>query len=90
MLELTIQERLFLKKFYLSLRKNTTSTEKQAWLTQTIEKLSSPIIKLSNDECLFLKQKLYDRMEDACDCRNEIEIDQIRCLLHKMKTRGEL
>lgn len=82
---LTLQERLFLKQFLTSLRQNRASTEEGAWIAYTINKLSNPFILLSNEECVFLTQKLHDRLEDACDCRNELEIDQIRRLLRKMK-----
>lgn len=89
MLKISMQERLFLKKLLTPLRQNQTPPQQTIPISVTLNKLSNPFIQLSKEEYYFIIEKLYDRMEDACDCRNEFEVEQIRSLLHKIKPHLE-
>lgn len=90
MLDISIQERLFLKKLLTPLQRKIISPQKSNTLSVTLQKLSSPFLQLSKEEYIFIKERLYDRMEDACDCRNEFEVEQIRHLLHKIQAYTDI
>lgn len=85
MIQITPQERLFLKRFLNTLHHCTTSPNEKALIPFILEKLAGPFFIISEEESLFLTQKLTEKMEDACDCRNEPEIDFILHLLNKFK-----
>lgn len=85
MIQITSQERLFLKRFLNTLHYRTTSPNEKDRIPFILQKLAGPFFIISEEECLFLTQKLTEKMEDACDCRNEPEVDFILHLLNKLK-----
>jgi hypothetical protein len=79
-----LRERYFLGKYISSLQKKTAINDEQGLIIAILNKLANPSLSLNRRECEYLIQKLSDRFEDACDCRNEIEINLLQALIAKL------
>lgn len=84
---MTAREQKFLKKLFLSLSKNANVKNDHHLITTISNKLMNyQVMPLDEHELDYLKQVLSNKLEDVCDCRNEIEINFISDLLGKIES----
>jgi len=81
---ITLRERNFLGKVISSWQKRTSIYEEKVLIFSILNKLKNPHLSLNRREYEYLIEKLSDRFEDACDCRNEYEINQLQSLIDKL------
>ncbi|MDN4593298.1 hypothetical protein [Polycladomyces subterraneus] len=85
---ITFQERLYLGRYISSLQRTTTGKEQNLNLS-ILNKLENPDLPFERGEYNYLINKLSDRLEDACDCRSEYEINLLQSLIMKLEKRME-
>jgi hypothetical protein len=81
---ITLRERLFLGKFVASLQRTAMNGEQRLNLS-ILNKLVNPHLSFDQKEYGYLIKKLSDRFEEACDCRNEHEINLVQSLIVKLE-----
>jgi hypothetical protein len=83
---ITMQERLYLRKYVSSLQRTTIGKEQSLNLS-ILNKLENPHLSFDRREYNYLIEKLSDYFGDACDCRNEYEINLLQRLIVKLEKR---
>lgn len=85
---ITAYERQFIEKLIRSLSKQENTQEDQLLITSLTKKWLQPgRAPLNQQELTYLTEKLVYKLEDACDCRNEQEINFILQVMNKLQNR---